>query len=110
MVETAETTEDRLLGERIVLTQPKHGFRANADTLLLAAAVTPGARLLEAGCGSGGALLAVAARLPNTHFVGVERDSAAASLARHNAIANGAQAEIVEGDILDRRLPLGVFD
>jgi tRNA1(Val) A37 N6-methylase TrmN6 len=92
--------------------QPKSGYRANADTVLLAAALGPGARFMEAGCGAGGALLIAAARFPKAHLVGVERESAQAALARENTALNQASArvEIVEGDALSRDLPLGVFD
>ncbi len=106
-----EVSEDRLLDGRVRLVQPVRGFRAGADTVLLAAAVAPGARVLEAGCGAGGALLCAAARLTGTRFVGVERDPEAAALASRNVAANGAAAQIVVGDILDRGLDLGApFD
>ena len=53
----AETTENRLLGGRVRLRQPARGYRAGMDAALLAAAVpvAPGQRLIEAGCGVGGA-------------------------------------------------------
>jgi tRNA1(Val) A37 N6-methylase TrmN6 len=107
------TTDDRLLGGRVVFRQHKEGYRANADTLLIAAAVEagPGARLLEAGCGAGGALLAVASRAPGASFLGVERDPALAALARENAAANGwsGRIEIVAGDALQLGA-VGTFD
>jgi tRNA1(Val) A37 N6-methylase TrmN6 len=94
------------------LRQPATGYRANADTILLAAAVEApdGGRLLEAGCGAGGALLAVAAR-SQASFVGVERDPGMARFARENAAANGwsPRIEIIVGDVLGLR-DLGVFD
>lgn len=105
-----ETTEDRVFGGRVRLRQPANGYRVNVDTVLLAAAVTPGARLLEAGCGVGGALLCAAARFPEAQFVGVERDPEMAALARENVAANGARAEIVSGDIRDAGVLSGVFD
>ncbi|MGC1301528.1 MAG: hypothetical protein WA840_04055, partial [Caulobacteraceae bacterium] len=45
-----DTTEDRILGGRIVLRQPRVGYRAGLDAALLAAAVElkPGERALEA--------------------------------------------------------------
>jgi tRNA1(Val) A37 N6-methylase TrmN6 len=107
----ARFTEDRLLAGRVLLRQPAAGLRANADTLLLAAAVEVGPRLLEAGCGAGGALLAVAARAPDARFVGIERDPDLAALARVNAAANGwaDRVEIIAADVL--ALPdLGTFD
>ena len=73
------------------------------DAALLAAAsdAADGARVLEAGCGAGGALLAAASRRPGASFVGVERDPAAAALARRNVEANGLQArvDILQGDV-----------
>jgi tRNA1(Val) A37 N6-methylase TrmN6 len=82
--------------------------------MLLAAAVEArsGARLLEAGCGVGAAILAVAVRSENTHLVGVERDTNMAALARENVAMNAMsdRVEIVTGDVLDRRANWGVFD
>ncbi|HYD86455.1 MAG TPA: methyltransferase [Vitreimonas sp.] len=101
-----ELTEDALLGGRIRIRQPKRGYRVNADTLLLAAAVEakPGMCVLEAGCGVGAALIAVAARSENAKFVGLERDANMAALARENLAMNGMStiAEIVTGDVLGR--------
>ena len=50
--------------------------RADLDAALLAAAcdAQTGQRVIEAGCGAGGALLAAAARRPGAKFTGVERD------------------------------------
>ena len=111
-----EITEDLLLGGRVRLRQARVGYRAGLDAALLAAAcdARPGARLLEAGCGVGGALLAAATRRPDTLFVGVERDLAAAALARQNVDLNGlnARIEIVQGDVDQgfKALGLAPFD
>jgi tRNA1(Val) A37 N6-methylase TrmN6 len=109
-----ETTEDALLNGRIRIRQPARGYRVNVDTLLLAAAVETrdGARLMEAGCGVGAALLSVAIRNENVTLVGVERDQNIASISRENVAANAMmhRIEIVTGDALDRTLQLGVFD
>ena len=61
-----DTTEDRVLDGRVRLRQPARGYRAGLDAALLAAAcdARPGERVIEAGCGAGGALLAAAARRP----------------------------------------------
>lgn len=110
----ADITEDALLGGRIRVRQPLRGYRANVDTLLLASAVEApqAARLLEAGCGVGAALLAVAARSANTRLVGIERDRNMAALARENVALNAMseRIEIVAGDALERSANLGVFD
>ncbi|GIK50280.1 MAG: methyltransferase [Alphaproteobacteria bacterium] len=107
-------TEDALLGGRIRIRQPRRGYRVNADTLLLASAVeaAPGMRLLEAGCGVGAALIAVAARTENAAFVGLERDANMAAIARENLAMNGMStiAEIVTGDVFGRDANRDVFD
>jgi tRNA1(Val) A37 N6-methylase TrmN6 len=86
------------------------------DAALLAAAcdAAPGERVIEAGCGVGGALLAAARRREGARFVGLERDDAAADLARANVALNGLddRVEIVGGDVERgfRALDLPVFD
>jgi tRNA1(Val) A37 N6-methylase TrmN6 len=109
-------TEDRLLGGRLRLRQPARGYRAGLDAALLAAACDAGdgARVLEAGCGVGAALLAAAARRPGARFAGLERDPDAAALARENVALNGLgeRVEILEGDVARpfARLGLAAFD
>lgn len=98
-----ETTEDRLLAGAVVLTQPKVGYRAGLDAALLAAAcdARPDERVMEAGCGVGGALLAAAHRRAGARFVGVERDLQALALAQRNIEANGLgdRVEVLPGDV-----------
>src|SRR4051794_32607439 len=112
----SETTEDRLLDGRLRLRQPAKGYRAGLDAALLAAACDAGdgARVIEAGCGAGAVLLAAAIRRPGARFLGLERDAAAAALARANAAANGLseRVEVIEGDVAQpfARLGLEPFD
>jgi tRNA1(Val) A37 N6-methylase TrmN6 len=110
----SEMTEDALLNGRIRVRQPARGYRVNVDTLFLAAAVEvrDGARLMEAGCGVGAALLSIAIRNENVTLLGVERDQNIASISRENVAANAMmhRIEIVTGDALDRALDIGVFD
>ena len=98
----SDVQTDSFLDGRLVLRQPVTGYRAGADAILLAAAVSEGERLMEAGCGVGAALLAVARRYPNAMLIGIEREPALAALARENVVANdaGDRVEIVEGDAL----------
>ena len=111
-----DTTEDRVLNGRVVLRQPVRGYRAGLDAALLAAACDAGsgARVIEAGCGAGGALLAAAVRRPDAHFTGVERDAGALALVRENIGLNSLQdrVEAVEGDVAVRfsSLSLEPFD
>ena len=109
-------TEDRVLDGQIRLRQPERGYRAGLDAALLAAAcdAPAGARVLEAGCGVGGALLAAAWRSARATFTGLERDAAAAALARENVALNGLteRVTILEGDVAQRfsHLQLEPFD
>jgi tRNA1(Val) A37 N6-methylase TrmN6 len=102
-LDETKVTEDRVLNGRIRLRQSVGGYRAGLDAALLAAACDsgPGERVLEAGCGVGGALLAAAARRPDSDFCGLERDSGAAGLARDNVALNALEArvEILDGDV-----------
>jgi tRNA1(Val) A37 N6-methylase TrmN6 len=69
-----QTTIDGLLDRRVVIEQPANGFRVAVDTVLLAAAVPAraGQRVLELGCGVGGAMLCLACRVAGLEGVGVE--------------------------------------
>ena len=93
---SAETDEVALLGGRVRLRQRVRGYRAGLDAALLAAAVAAaeGERVVELGCGAGGALLPAAVRNAGTVFTGVEREAAAVALARGNAALNGLEARV----------------
>ena len=109
-----DVAESALLGGRVRLRQPVKGYRAGMDAALLAAAVTaePGQRVIEAGSGAGAVLMQIAARCPDAALTGLERDPAMAALARENAVLNGADASIIEGDVAAgfRALDLPPFD
>jgi tRNA1(Val) A37 N6-methylase TrmN6 len=108
----ASVTIDRLLGGKIVVAQPAKGYRAGLDALLLAAAceAAEGERVIEAGCGVGGALLCAARLNPGARFTGLERDGEAAALAQANAARNdlSERVEIVEGDVARPFAKLGL--
>lgn len=99
----ADVVQSTVLDGRVSLLQPARGYRAGMDAALLAAAAASddGRRLFEAGCGAGAVMLQLAARRPDLSIVGLERDPAAAVLARANVEANGAtgRVEVIEGDV-----------
>lgn len=97
----ADETEDRTLGGRVVLRQPRIGYRAATDPVLLAAS-TPakaGMRVLDLGCGVGAAGLCLAGRVPGVEMHGLEVQPRYASLARVNAALNGIVLTVHEGDL-----------
>lgn len=101
-------TEDILLDGRLRLLQPHRGVRVTTDTLLLAAAVTPragGQTVIEAGSGSGGATLYLAALYHDIQVMGIDSDSQMVALADRNAILNGLEdrARFLQHDVSDYR-------
>ncbi|WP_018146631.1 tRNA1(Val) (adenine(37)-N6)-methyltransferase [Henriciella marina] len=86
-----EVTQDAFLGGLVTVFQPRRGFRAGTDSMLLAAALDPTMTgdAAEFGCGAGGALLPAAHRLQHMRFTGYERDIRLAGLARRGVEANG---------------------
>jgi len=94
-------TQDAFLDGRLPIRQPRHGYRAGADSVLLAAAVAAkaGDSVLELGCGAGAASLCLATRVAGLRLTGVERQAAYAALARENARAAGLPFEVVTGDL-----------
>lgn len=94
-------TEDRLLGGRVRLLQPRDGYRAAVDPVLLAAAcpMRPGQSVLDMGVGTGAALLALAARLGGRgDWRGLEWRAETADIARRNMALNEVAAQVVVGD------------
>ena len=104
-------SEDRLLGGRVLLRQPKQGYRAAIDPVLLAASLDPkpGQHVLDIGCGVGAAGLCLLARRPDLTITGIEIQPGLADLARQNAALNGVadRFQIIEGDIAALRLHKG---
>ncbi len=99
-------TEDRWLGGRLALLQPKRGHRVGTDAALLAAAA--GARrdrIVDVGAGVGAVGLALAQRSGSASVDLIEIDPGLAALAERNAALNGlhARARVLRLDILDAR-------
>jgi tRNA1(Val) A37 N6-methylase TrmN6 len=96
-------TRDAFLGGRFHLLQPRRGYRAGIDPILLAAAVPAraGQAVLDLGCGTGAAILALGARVPGLTLAGLELQPAYADLARRNAIENGIALRVVSGNLAD---------
>ena len=100
-----EPTDDAFLGGKLRILQPKEGYRAGIDAVLLAAAAPMRAsrkdRVLDVGAGAGVVGLAVAQRMPRAQVTLVERELALAGLARSNIARNGfeTRARIVQADV-----------
>ena len=104
-------TDDALLGGRIMLRQPSEGYRVALEPILLAAAVTEkkSMRVLDAGCGSGAAMLCLAARVSDCRVVGLELQSTLETLAGQSIAMNrlNDRLSVVQGDIIAPPSSLG---
>jgi tRNA1(Val) A37 N6-methylase TrmN6 len=89
-------TEDRWLGGRLTLVQPKRGHRVGTDAALLIAAAGDASqgRIVDVGAGVGAVGLALAERSPLASVDLVEIDPDLAALAEGNAARNGLEARI----------------
>ncbi len=97
-----DATQDGFLGGRIKLWQPRKGYRAGVDPVILAATVPGDVRcVLDVGCGVGAAGLCLAARLPDVAVTGLEVQPDYAALARRNARDNALDFDVIEGDLAD---------
>jgi tRNA1(Val) A37 N6-methylase TrmN6 len=100
-----DTTRDDFLGGALLLRQPKHGYRAGLDAVLLAATVSRDqggtGEVLDCGSGVGTVGLSIASRCTDARVTLVEKQHALAALAEVNIVENGLQdrVRVVEADV-----------
>ena len=98
-----ETTKDKLLGGRVLLLQPKRGYRAALDSVLLASAIpaVDGDSVMDLGSGVGSASLCLAYRVKGCQIEGIEVQRPLVSLGTQNISLNGFEERIkfVLGDV-----------
>ena len=103
-----ELTDDAFLSGALQILQPRPGYRAGIDAVLLAAATELGDRsrvpVLDIGTGVGVAGLCLARRCATAQVTLVERDPLLADLAARNIVRNGLHGRVhaVCADILGR--------
>lgn len=94
-------TTDNFLGGKVILKQPKYGYRATSDAVLVSAAVDAktGDSVLDVGCGTGIVGLSISSRVPGVFVTGLEIQNELAALARENAVFNNCRMVVVEGNL-----------
>jgi len=111
-----DLSEDALLGGKLCFYQPKRGYRVAIDPIFLAAAVPvrPGEHVLDAGAGTGAAVLCLAARVPECRVTGIELQRDLLRVATINVEANGLgqRVQMIAGDLgrLPPRLTAASYD
>jgi len=109
-------TRDAFLGGRLTVSQPRHGFRAGLDSVLLGAAVASASTtLLDLGCGVGTAGLVALAHNPLLSATLADQNFDMLALARLNIEENGfaGRATLIEADVAAKgaeRLAAGLRD
>ena len=83
-------------------------LRPSSGRLVTAAAVAPGERVVDVGCGTGNTCLAAA--LCGAEAIGVDLTPRMLEGARAAAERHGVSAEFLEGDVQALPLPDGAFD
>ena len=96
-----DLTHDDFLGGAVRLWQPKDGYRAGLDPVLLAASIPAKSEeaVLELGCGGGAALACLGARVVGLSCKGVEMQPAYADLAQRNLDDNGLIGTVYCADL-----------
>ncbi|MGE5511962.1 MAG: tRNA1(Val) (adenine(37)-N6)-methyltransferase [Bacteroidota bacterium] len=100
-----DVSQDAFLGGALEILQPKGGYRAGLDAVLLAAAAplerSSQPRVLDAGAGVGVVGLCVARRVAGAHVTLVEIEPELAALAHENVSRNGldARVRVVQVDV-----------
>jgi tRNA1(Val) A37 N6-methylase TrmN6 len=98
-----DMTEDGFLGGRLLIRQPRHGYRAGGDPVFLAAAVNPrpGSSVLDLTAGVGTVSLCLARRIADITVTGIEAQADLVGMAQDNARLNGlaARCAFIAGDV-----------
>ncbi|MCL4766879.1 MAG: methyltransferase [Hyphomicrobiaceae bacterium] len=105
---SSDVTEDAFLGGALTILQPRAGYRAGLDAVLLAAAAPAGSgageRVLDAGAGVGVVGLCIARRVSSARVTLIESEPRLVALARDNVVRNGLEArvEVIAADLTGR--------
>jgi tRNA1(Val) A37 N6-methylase TrmN6 len=114
VLDESEITRDTLLRGRVKLLQPRDGYRASVDPVLLAGFVSPPfGRFLDIGCGTGALSFLLLAGDPAASGVGVEIQPRLAELAGRGRSDNGLEGRFTVTAVDVRRpavVEAGAFD
>jgi tRNA1Val (adenine37-N6)-methyltransferase len=92
----SDLTSDTFMNGRILITQPRRGYRFSIDAIILAFAISPkvGDIVIDIGTGCGIMPIILAFRYPEIRIFGIEVQKELAELAIMNIAANRMQGQI----------------
>lgn len=105
---TTRETVDSILGGRLKLIQPRHGYRFSVEAILLGrfARCRPGERVLELGAGCGVVSIMVAELYKPEAVIAVELQPEQAGLIERNAVLNRVDVvSAISADLRARKIP-----
>lgn len=107
-----EFTEDRILGGKIKLFQPKDGYRVAIDPIILASFINPqpGQKILDVGCGVGTISLILKMKETLSEVTAVDIDEKMCEICQRNSEANSLKIEIINLGIESSALEHRLFD
>ncbi len=92
----SDLTSDSFMDGRILITQPRRGYRFSIDAVILASSISPktGEVVIDIGTGCGIIPVLLAFRNPGIRIFGIEVQKELADLAAMNVAANRMQEQI----------------
>lgn len=96
-------TDDTIMNGRILIRQPKKGYRVAMDPIVLASQVNlqQNQSVLDVGSGVGAISLILKSRVPSASVTSVDIDPKMCDLCRYNALKNGLNLDIHNASIED---------
>ena len=114
----SQLVTNHLLNKKIILNQPKNGYRISSDSVIFAASCDKNIikskrkahNIIELGCGTGGVMLVHHYHHRDDTIIGIEIDTLNCKAAQKNIIANHADDKlfVMQADI--HQLPLNKND
>ena len=99
-------TQDTFLNQRLIIRQPRNGYRAATDPVFMAASVPAraGQSILDIGCGVGVASLCLGARISGLSLTGIELQVDYTKLAKVNAANNNLYFDVINADLANLQM------